>query len=148
MYVVCMFNFLILMCVPLSVFCVLFVCKCVLFHCHRVSTQLQLNICINKFWLAFIKNSSVSRRTMDWLQAVMPETTIKFLYWIIQETLTFSKYSFNITSCFVQYTKRLCGWVEKFFELKSIESCFKWEMRKGKQFTLVIMYFLILIKWN
>jgi hypothetical protein len=30
--------------VPFSVFCVLRVCKCVLFYCHRVSTQLQLNI--------------------------------------------------------------------------------------------------------
>ena len=26
------------------VFCVLFVCKCVLYYCHRVATQLQLNI--------------------------------------------------------------------------------------------------------
>jgi hypothetical protein len=32
------------MCVPFSVFCVLLVCKCVLYYCHRVSTQLQLNI--------------------------------------------------------------------------------------------------------
>jgi len=28
-------------------FCVLFVCKCVLYYCHRVATQLQLNISYN-----------------------------------------------------------------------------------------------------
>jgi hypothetical protein len=36
--------FFIVMYVPFSVFCVLSVCKCVLYYCHRVVTQLQLNI--------------------------------------------------------------------------------------------------------
>jgi hypothetical protein len=35
--------FVIVMCIPSSVFRVLFVCKCVLYYCHRMSTQLQLN---------------------------------------------------------------------------------------------------------
>jgi hypothetical protein len=52
-YVTCSFvtlSVLIVMYVPFCVFClivlfcVLFVCKYVLYYCHRMSTQLQLNI--------------------------------------------------------------------------------------------------------
>jgi hypothetical protein len=45
----CLFI-LIVISVPFCVFCfivlfsVMFVCKCVLYYCHRVATQLQLNI--------------------------------------------------------------------------------------------------------
>jgi hypothetical protein len=51
-------NFLIVMYVPFSVFCVLFVCKCVLSYCHRVSTQLQLNIyhIYHLIWQAYHHN--------------------------------------------------------------------------------------------
>ena len=38
-------NFCVLLCTVRFVsFCVLFVCICVLYYCHRVATQLQLNI--------------------------------------------------------------------------------------------------------
>jgi hypothetical protein len=39
-----MFNLLIVMYVPFCIFCISLVCKCVLNYCHRVSTQLRLNI--------------------------------------------------------------------------------------------------------
>jgi len=34
---------------------VLFVCKCVLYYCHRVATQLQLNISCNIMFVYIIK---------------------------------------------------------------------------------------------
>jgi hypothetical protein len=52
-YVICSLvslSFLLIMYVPFCVFClivlfcVLFVCICLLYYCHRVSTQLQLNV--------------------------------------------------------------------------------------------------------
>jgi hypothetical protein len=45
MYSYCYVYVLFLLCMLCSVsFCVLFVCKCLLYYCHRVATQLQLNI--------------------------------------------------------------------------------------------------------
>jgi hypothetical protein len=39
-----MYSYCYLCSVLIMLFCVLFVCKCVLYYCHRVATQLQLNI--------------------------------------------------------------------------------------------------------
>jgi hypothetical protein len=47
-----MFNFFIVTYAPFSVFCVLFICICVLYCCHRVSTQLRLNISYHIYRIA------------------------------------------------------------------------------------------------
>jgi hypothetical protein len=44
-------------------FCVLFVCKCVLYHCHRVLTQLQVNISYHHIVSCIISHQ---RRTQTW----------------------------------------------------------------------------------
>jgi hypothetical protein len=73
-YVMCSFvslSFLIVMYVRFCVFClivlfcVLFVCKCVLYCCHRVSTQLQLNI-YHRLWPPF----QLSRLHAQWFSSL------------------------------------------------------------------------------
>ena len=45
-------NFCVVLCTVCFVsFSVLFVCKCVLYYCHRVATQLQLNISISYHYI-------------------------------------------------------------------------------------------------
>jgi len=77
------------------------------------------------------KNSSVPRRTMDllFLHAVMAETSVKFLYWTAPPPQKKKKsHAFKIRPqhhfMFGTICKRLRGWSEKLFELKSIESFF------------------------
>jgi hypothetical protein len=50
--------------IPFSVFCVLFACVCVLFYCRRMTTQLQLNICIKSYFHA-LKTDTVLPSTAD-----------------------------------------------------------------------------------
>ena len=56
MYFLCCMYFCVVLCIVCFVsFSVLFVCICVLYYCHRVATQLQLNISYHSPSMCFVR---------------------------------------------------------------------------------------------
>jgi hypothetical protein len=67
-------------------FCVLFVCKCVLYYCHRLATQLQLNI---SYQMKLMINLHLARwvRTSGSIPPLPQETVLRYTTNEVQERL-------------------------------------------------------------